>query len=222
MRLPRAQRLSALAQLPDPNDRTIGEGVIDISQHYLGDQPRARLHIDCALVDCVVTADDRSHPIRFQIDQLVMTRVFLARILWLRGIELLMAEAMGQTGQIAEGLAAIDDAIEHSERTQEVWLMAELLRVRGELLLSQQAAEAAAAAEQHFRQSLDLARRQGALFWELRAAMSLAKLLHGEGRFADAEALLRPVYDRSTEGFDTADLIAAKRLLGELGSAEHE
>jgi predicted ATPase len=58
--------------------------------------------------------------------------------------------------------------------------------------------------------------RQGALSWELRAAMSLARLLRDQGRSADALALLQPVYDRFTEGFDTADLQAAKALIDAL------
>jgi predicted ATPase len=67
-------------------------------------------------------------------------------------------------------------AIDHSERTEERWLIAEFLRVKGELLRLQAAARAAAAAEDHFRQALDWGRRQGALSWELRAATSLALL----------------------------------------------
>ena len=66
-------------------------------------------------------------------------------------------------------------------------------------------------------QALDRAREQGALSWELRAATSLARLLRHEGRFGEAIACLRPIYDRFTEGFDTADLIAAKQLLDDLG-----
>src|SRR6267154_2424792 len=63
---------------------------------------------------------------------------------------------------------------------------------------------------------LDEARQQNALSWELRAAMSLARLRRDQGRDADAVACLRPVYDRFTEGFGTADLMAAKQLLSEL------
>ena len=74
------------------------------------------------------------------------------------------------------------------------------------MLLLQGAPGAAATAEDHFRQALDWARRQGALSWELRAATSLARLLRDQGRSAEAMALLQPVYDRFTEGFDTADL----------------
>ena len=76
--------------------------------------------------------------------------------------------------------------------------------------------EAAAIAEDHFRQALDWARPQGALSLELRATTSLARLLCDQGRFADALALLQPVYDRFTEGFDTSDLKAANALLDAL------
>jgi predicted ATPase len=136
-----------------------------------------------------------------------------------RLIAFLMAEALGRARQIAQGLAAIEEAIARSERTEERWAMAELVRVRGELLLLQGAPGAASAAEHHFRQALDWARRQGALSWELRAATSLARLLRDQGRSANAIACLQPIYDRFTEGFGTADLIAAKQLLGELGDA---
>ena len=62
----------------------------------------------------------------------------------------------------------------------------------------------------------EMAREQGALFWELRVALSLARLLRGQGRSADAVGILQPVYDRFTEGFATADLQPAKRLLLQL------
>ena len=127
-----------------------------------------------------------------------------------------MAEALGRVGQVTGGLAMIEEAIARSESTEERWAIAELLRIKGGLLLLQGAPEAAAAAEDRFRQALDWARRQGALSWELRAATSLARLLSDQGRAADATALLRPVYDRFTEGFDTADLKAAKGLLSAL------
>jgi predicted ATPase/DNA-binding winged helix-turn-helix (wHTH) protein len=308
------------ANRPDPNDRLIGERMLGVTQHYLGDLPSARRHIERVLAG-YVTSDYR-HIIRFQLDLRVTARVFLARILWLQGFPeqatraaessiedarvanhvtslchalalaacpiallvgdlaaaehyagmlldhstkhalarwhafgrshqgalaikrgdlntglrlvragfdefgeantdlrlqtFLMAEALGAAGQIADGLAAVDQALAWSERTEERWPIAEFLRVKGELLLLQGTQDAVATAEGHFRQALDWARRQGALSWELRAATSLALLLRDQGRSADALALLQPVYDRFTEGFDTADLKTAKALLDTL------
>jgi predicted ATPase/DNA-binding winged helix-turn-helix (wHTH) protein len=127
-----------------------------------------------------------------------------------------LAEALGRLGDFPSGLAALDRALDRTERTEGRWYVAELQRIRGELLLMEGAPGARAAAEDHFRQALDWARRQGALSWELRAATSLARLLRDHGRSADATVLLQPVYDRFTEGFDTADLKAAKALLDAL------
>jgi len=67
-----------------------------------------------------------------------------------------------------------------------------------------------------FRLALDVARRQGALSWELRAATSLAGLWHGQQRVSQARKLLAPVYRRFTEGFGSADLVAAKALLASI------
>jgi predicted ATPase len=120
---------------------------------------------------------------------------------------------LGRAGKTADGLAAVEDALLSIEHTEELWPIAELLRIKGELLLLQSAGDAVAAAEDHFRQALDWARRQGALSWELRASTSLARLLRDQGRPADATAPLQPVYDRFTEGFATADLRTARALL---------
>jgi predicted ATPase len=128
----------------------------------------------------------------------------------------LMAEALGRTGQIAEGLAAINEALGYAESSKERWATSEMLRIKGELLLSQGAEDSAAAAADQFEQALDWARRQGALSWELRTATSLARLCNDQGRFADAKAILQPVYDRFTEGLDTSDLKTARMLLSAL------
>jgi predicted ATPase/DNA-binding winged helix-turn-helix (wHTH) protein len=127
-----------------------------------------------------------------------------------------LAEAFGRLGDVPRGLAALDRALDWTERTGGRWYVAELLRIKGELLLLQDAPGAGAAAEDQFRQALDWAHRQGALSWELRAATSFARLQSDQGRSADAAALLQPVYDRFTEGFTTADLRAAKALLDDL------
>jgi predicted ATPase/DNA-binding winged helix-turn-helix (wHTH) protein len=125
-----------------------------------------------------------------------------------------LAEGLGRAGQIAQGLDTIDEALARSERNEDRWCVAELLRIRGELLLLQGGSGAAAAAENHYRQALGWARRQGALSWELRAATSLARLLRDQNRSTEAIALLAPIYNRFTEGFETADLKAAKSLIG--------
>jgi predicted ATPase len=124
-----------------------------------------------------------------------------------------LAEGLGRVGQIAQGLEAIDEALARSERNEDRWCVAELLRIKGELLLSQEGSGAGAAAEDHYQQALGWARRQGALSWELRAATSLARLLRDQNRSPEAIALLAPIYNRFTEGFETADLKAAKALL---------
>jgi predicted ATPase len=127
-----------------------------------------------------------------------------------------MAEALGRAGQIAAGLTGIEEAIVRSEMSEERWATAELLRIKGELFLSQGAPGAAAAAEGLFLQALGWARRQGALSWELRCAASLARLWHNQSRSNEAREVLAPVYDRFTEGFDTADLKSAKSVLEDL------
>ena len=109
-----------------------------------------------------------------------------------------------------------EQAIERCEQTNERWLFAELLRIKGELMLRKESATAKA--EDSFREALDWARRQGALSWELRAATSLARLLRDQGKVQQARELLAPVYGWFTEGFDTRDLKEAKALLEELAS----
>ncbi|HYZ21084.1 MAG TPA: hypothetical protein VE690_02900, partial [Rhodopila sp.] len=315
-----AERFQTLAaSRSDPVDRLAGGRLIGASQHYLGDQPGARRHLERVLAD-YAAVDHRPYMIRFQLDLLVAARTVLARVLWLQGfpdqamraversiedaraadhavslcqalaigacpialligdlakaehyagmlldhstrhaltyyrafgachqgvlaikrgdvmtgsrllragfdeigdsrpptlrfVALLRTEAMGHAGQDSEGLAELNDTIERSKQGEEGWLMPDLLRLKGERLLLQDTRGAATEAEGYFRQALDGARRQGALSLELRAATSLARLLRDQGRSADAVALLRPVYDRFTEGFDTADLMAAKGLL---------
>jgi predicted ATPase len=135
---------------------------------------------------------------------------FQPRFTWFLGE---LAEGLGRAGQIAQGLEVIDAALARSERNEDRWCVAELLRIKGELLLLQGGSGAAAAAEDHYRQALGWARRQGALSWELRAAASLARLLRDQNRSTEAIALLVPIYNRFTEGFATADLKTAKALL---------
>jgi predicted ATPase len=131
-----------------------------------------------------------------------------------------LAEALGRDGHVLEGYATINEAADRCERTAEQWIIPELLRIKGELTLLQAAPGASATAHMLFQQAVECARGQGALSWELRAAASLATLHRTLGRYDEAIACLRPVYHRFTEGFDTADLIAAKQLLYELSDAD--
>jgi predicted ATPase/DNA-binding winged helix-turn-helix (wHTH) protein len=140
-------------------------------------------------------------------------RWFPVRLIPLEGV---LAKALGRAGQVADGLAVIDRALDRSERIKERVGIAELLRLKSELLLLRRDQEGAKAAEDHLGRALDWARRQGALSWELRAATSLARLWKNRDSVDRARELLGAVYDRFTEGFETADLRAAKILLDDL------
>jgi len=93
------------------------------------------------------------------------------------------------------------------------WCSAEIVRKHGEHLLAQDNKEAARGAEREFARAMDIARRQGAVAWELRAAMSQARLLIRQGRFLEAKDLVAPLYARFDEGQQTADLQAARHII---------
>jgi predicted ATPase len=134
----------------------------------------------------------------------------------------ILAEAYRSVGQITSGLAALTEAFnkQHGERA---WA-AELLRLRGELLLIQNGRRQPAKetrriwmeAEACFQQALDMARGQRAKMLELRAAMSLSRLWQQQGKRHEARQLLAEVYAWFTEGFGTVDLQEAETLLTEL------
>ncbi len=128
-----------------------------------------------------------------------------------------LAQGLAGSGEIAQGLATIDEALARSERDEEHWCIAELLRIKGELVLLEGAPGAAPVVEKHFQHALHWTRRQGILSVELRCATGLARLWHAQGRTEPARELLAPVYGRFTEGFGTADLRAAKALLDSFG-----
>ncbi len=127
----------------------------------------------------------------------------------------ILARALGQLGRAEEGVAVLAEARSFVARSGEHYHEAEIHRVEGELLLAL-ATPDPAQAEAAFRDALQISRRQGARFAELRAATSLARLLRDRGRRNEARALLRPLYDWFTEGFDTVDLKEARELLEDL------
>ena len=130
--------------------------------------------------------------------------------------KLSLAEAYAKLGRPEEGIAAIAEEMAPMERTGLRFLEAELYRVKGALILLQ-APGATSTAESAFRQAVAIARRQGAKSWELRATMSLTRLLEAQGKRDEARSMLGEIYGWFTEGFDTADLKNAKALLHELG-----
>jgi predicted ATPase len=124
-----------------------------------------------------------------------------------------LADALGKAGDVDNGLRVLTEALALVERRGTRVYEAELYRIKGELLLAQAAAYAAATC---FQQALAIARHQQARSWELRTAMSLCRLWRQQGKRAEARELLAPVYSWFTEGFDTPDLQEAKTLLDEL------
>jgi predicted ATPase/DNA-binding SARP family transcriptional activator len=323
-----AEAFCARVAHADPADRPVGDRMMGASLHYLGEQTRARGHLE-AMLEHYVAGARQSHTIRFQYDQPLLARMILARILWLQGfpdqarqvaessvadaraidhavsicgalevaclvsiwsgdlaaaersvamlldhsartalsvwnargrclegvrlihggetadgLALLgaaldelreagfvpyftallgtLAQGLAEAGQADQGLATIDEALARSERDAELWCIAELLRLKADVLVRARGARAVAAAEEHVRRGLDWARRQDVLSLELRCAVSLARLWHGQGRDGEARDLLAPVYRRFSEGFDTAELQGAKGLLDVLGETRRD
>jgi predicted ATPase len=145
----------------------------------------------------------------------------------------LLAEALGKARQAEEGLRVLEEALEVARHGDRCYL-AELYRIKGELILMQASGRglsraatvgravvqaeppAAARAEGCFKQSMEIAQQQQAKSWELRAVMSLARLYQNQGKQEEARTLLTQIYLWFTEGFDTKDLREAKALLDEL------
>ncbi len=133
----------------------------------------------------------------------------------------LLAEAYGKVGQAEEGLSVLAEALATVDKTGERWYEAEVYRLKGELTLKQSRVQRLASsvqkeAEECFHKAIDIARRQQAKSWELRAVTSLARLWQQQGKKDEARRVLAEVYGWFTEGFDTADLQEAKALLDSL------
>jgi predicted ATPase len=128
-----------------------------------------------------------------------------------------LATAYAEVGRFDDTWRCIDEAIAAVETTNERWLEVEVHRTRGEIALLSPDPDQAKA-EQYFERALMIARKQQAKSWELRAAMSMARLWRDQGKPQQARELLAPVYGWFTEGFDTHDLKEAKALLDTLAS----
>jgi predicted ATPase len=128
-----------------------------------------------------------------------------------------LAEAHAELSQHDDARRCIDEAIVAVERTKERWPEAEVDRIAGEIALKMPEPDVAKA-DVYFERALAVARKQQAKSWELRAAMSMARLWRDQGKSQQARELLAPVYGWFTEGFDTLDLKEARALLGELAS----
>ncbi len=123
-----------------------------------------------------------------------------------------LAMAMAGAGQVEDGLTTINEALRRSERNGEHWNIAELLRIKGELVLLQNGC-GSRVGEDLIVQARRWARQQRAISWELRAALSLGRIWHDEGRDAEARELVASVYNRFTEGFDATDLKSAELFI---------
>jgi predicted ATPase len=128
-----------------------------------------------------------------------------------------LTRAYAGLGQFDDAWCSIGEAVTMVETTKERWCEAEVDRLAGEVAL-RSPERVAANAEAYFEQALAVARQQQAKSWELRAAMSMARLWRDQGKRDEARELLAPVYGWFTEGFDTLDLREARALLGELAS----
>jgi predicted ATPase len=128
-----------------------------------------------------------------------------------------LASAYARVGQFHDAWHYINEALTIVKKTKETWCEAEVHRTAGEVTLVGPKPDAAKA-EAYFKSALAVARQQQAKSWELRAAMSMARLWRDQGKGHEARDLLAPVYGWFTEGFETRDLKEAKALLDELAA----
>jgi tetratricopeptide (TPR) repeat protein len=127
-----------------------------------------------------------------------------------------LAAGLGAVGEVAQGLVTVDEALARCEARDERWYEAELLRIKGELLLHAGRQRSVADAERHFDRAIEVARHQGAVFWELRTAVSLARLRISQDRDADAHRILTSACGKLTEGFATSDMRSAQAMIAQL------
>jgi predicted ATPase len=158
-----------------------------------------------------LTGEASVHAITSGIAALRSTGATLWMPLWVSHL----ARAYAELGQFDDAWRSIGEAMTAIETTKERWFEAEVRRIAGEVALLSPEPDAAKA-EAYFERALTVARQQQAKSWELRAAMSLARLWRDQGKRDEARDLLAPVYGWFTEGFDTFDLKEARALLDQL------
>jgi predicted ATPase len=164
---------------------------------------------------CVLTLTGRSTDAIQLFTAAISERRSTGATLFLTAYQSYLAEAYAELGQFNDAWRCISEATRAISTTNERWYEAEVNRKAGEI--GQMSREPdATKAEAYFERALAVARAQQAKSWELRAAMSLARLWRSQGKVQQARELLAPVYGWFTEGFDTRDLKEAKALLGEL------
>jgi predicted ATPase len=129
----------------------------------------------------------------------------------------LLAEAYREASRLDDGLNALTEALAAADDNEIRFCEAEIHRLKGELLLRQNDSNATEA-RSCFARAIEIARTQSAKSWELRATLSLARLLDKQGRCDEARTMLADIYNWFTEGFDTADLKDAEALLAELSA----
>jgi adenylate cyclase len=180
-------------ELGNPSRRAVGELYLGWFDSVAGGRPEGIARMQRALADFRAGGS------------INMTSCFLS----------LIAQSQSGFGYYDEALVAIDEALAVIEQTGQRAFEAEVHRINGELLLTRNSSSTARA-EESFRTAIEIARRQKAKSWELRATTSLGRLLRDSDRQDEARAMLAEIYNWFTEGFDTADLKDAKALLDEL------
>jgi predicted ATPase len=130
----------------------------------------------------------------------------------------LLAKACAKAGRLEDGLDALTEALTAADERENRTYEAEAYRLKGELLLKQ-GGSSSAQAQKYLRHAIEVARKQSAKSFELRATMSLARLLAKQGRQDEAHSLMTEVYNWFTEGVDTPDLKDAKALMDALAAA---
>jgi hypothetical protein len=139
---------------------------------------------------------------------------FLPRFLFLLGE---LSACLGEANEVGAGLALVQETLARCHARQEQWCAPELLRIRGELILKHKQASPQSVAEQCFSEAVELAKQQGARFWELRSTISLARLRIEQDRKAEARQILTPAFGLM-EGVRIADMRQATALLDSLSS----